>query len=66
LIEKWALEIEYEKTIEIFEDIAGYRILTTSGIQSYLERKVTSISKVWLSERRSEITQIEVSTRKQL
>lgn len=62
LIEKWASEIGYEKTSEMLEDITGYCILTASGVQSYLERKATSISEVWLSESHPEISQIEVST----
>lgn len=60
LIEKWALEIGYEKMSELLEDVTGCCILTSSGVQSYLERKAESISEVWVSESHSEVREIAV------
>jgi hypothetical protein len=62
LIEKWASEIGYEKMSALLQDVTGCCILTGSGIQSYLERKAESISKVWVSESQTAVTEIVVLT----
>lgn len=60
-IEDWSSVLSYEKTSELLEQTTGIKILSSSGVQSYLERRAEFISQEWLSKSQTERTTIEVS-----
>jgi hypothetical protein len=59
-IEEWSDELSYEKMSKLLSQITGSLVLSASGVQSYLERKAESISKEWVLESKTALTQIAV------
>ena len=53
-IEEWSDDLSYEKMSKLLSQMTGSAVLSSSGIQSYLERKAESISQEWV--RRATIT----------
>ena len=61
-IEQWSDDLSYEKLSILLTQTTGSEILSSSGVQSYLERRAESISKQWLSTSQVEVKTIAVST----
>ena len=60
MIEAWSDDLSYEKVSQLLLQVTGNEVLSSSGIQSYLECKAESISKSWVSQSNTEIKAIEV------
>jgi hypothetical protein len=59
-IEDWCDDLSYEKVSKLLTQITGSKVLSASGVQSYLARKAEIISKEWLSNSQSGVKAIEV------
>ena len=57
-IEEWSADLSYEKMSKLLHQRTGTEVLSSSGIQSYLERKAESISNVWLTQSQTAIKTI--------
>ena len=60
MIEEWSDDLSYEKVSRLLTQVTGNEVLSSSGIQSYLECKAAHISKNWLSQRNTIVKEIEV------
>jgi hypothetical protein len=60
LIEEWSDDLSYEKVSRLLSQVTGNEVLSSSGVQSYLECKAESISKDWVSQSNTTIKEIEV------
>ena len=61
-IEEWSADLSYEKMSKLLTQITGVEILSSSGVQSYLERKAESISEFWLAQSQTAIKTISAVT----
>ena len=57
-IEEWSADLSYEKMHKLLTQITGKEVLSSSGVQSYLERKAERISNVWLAQSQTAIKTI--------
>ena len=62
MIEEWSQDLSYKKVSKLLTQVAGIEVLSSSGVQSYLERKAESISQDWVSESHTDVQEIEVLT----
>ncbi len=60
LIEEWSDDLSYEKVSNLLSQVTGNEVLSSSGVQSYLECKAESISKDWVSQSNTTVKEIEV------
>ena len=60
MIEEWSDDLSYEKVSLLLIQVTGNKILSSSGVQSYLECKAESISKDWVSQSNTTVKEIEV------
>ena len=60
MIEEWSEELSYEKVSKLLVQVTGIEVLSSSGVQSYLECKAASISQDWVSKSNREIKDIAV------
>ena len=49
-IEDWSDDLSYAKTSKLLLQLTGTEVLSSSGVQSYLERRAESISKSWVAK----------------
>ena len=59
-IEDWSDDLSYAKTSKLLLQLTGTEVLSSSGVQSYLERRAESISKSWVAKRHTGIENINV------
>ena len=59
-IEEWSDDLSYEKMSKLLSQMTGSAVLSSSGIQSYLERKAESISLEWVLQSKPSLTEIAV------
>ena len=60
LIEEWSDDLSYEKVSQLLLQVTGSKVLSSSGVQSYLECKAENISKGWVSQSNKPLKEIEV------
>ena len=59
-IETWSNDLSYRRMSDLLLQVTGTKILTASGVQSYLLRKGERISQEWVSQSRDTIKTIAV------
>jgi hypothetical protein len=61
-IEEWSSDLSYEKLSTLLVQTTGIEVLSSSGVQSFLERRAEFISKDWLAKSQTGVKTINVST----
>lgn len=59
-IELWSDDLSYSKVSSLISQVTGSEILSSSGVQSYLECKAAHISKQWVSQSNTRLKEIAV------
>jgi hypothetical protein len=59
-IEAWSDDLSYDKVSRLLTQVTGTEVLSPSGVQSYLVSKAESISRDWVTQSNTEVTEIAV------